>query len=111
MKDSLLVHDATSFEKETILKRAEIFGFPNPLAVEMFAWDCEIATQFQVESNDVIVKGGMATQVQLPVEMQRGSIDIDLLASLTKDDIEKILAKLVKNVSKVSYESIDLLIL
>lgn len=102
----MLVHDASCFARETILKRASEYGFPNPLAVEMFAWDCEVAAQFQTESDDVIVKGGMAAQVQLPIEVQRGSIDVDLLASLEKDNVEKILAKLVNNVPDTSYEPI-----
>ncbi len=35
-----LIHNAKYFTKEEILERARKYEFPNPLAVEIFLWDC-----------------------------------------------------------------------
>jgi len=40
-----LIHNAEYFTKEEILERARKYEFPNPLAVEIFLWDCELAAQ------------------------------------------------------------------
>jgi hypothetical protein len=38
-----LIRNAKYFTKEEILERARKYEFPNPLAVEIFLWDCELA--------------------------------------------------------------------
>jgi hypothetical protein len=38
-----LIHNAKYFTQEEILERARKYEFPNPLAVEIFLWDCELA--------------------------------------------------------------------
>lgn len=83
-----LIHDDRYFTKKEILDRAHKYEFPNPLAVEIFLWDCELASHFQSVYEEVILKGGAAVQLHLPLEMQRGSVDIDLLAPV--DEIEMI---------------------
>jgi hypothetical protein len=89
-----LIHDVKYFNKKEILKRAELYEFPNPLAVEIFLWDCELASNFQEICNEIILKGGAAVQLHLPLRMQRGSVDIDLLAPLDEANIADIIKKL-----------------
>lgn len=76
-----LVHDSRFFSRDWILTRSREYDFPNPLAVEMFLWDCEIAAQFQKADARIILKGGAAAQLLLPVGQQRGSVDIDTTAT------------------------------
>jgi hypothetical protein len=76
-----LVHDSRFFSRDWILARSREYDFPNPLAVEMFLWDCEIAAQFQKADARIILKGGAAAQLLLPVGQQRGSVDIDTTAT------------------------------
>lgn len=89
-----LLHDSYYFEKDEILRRAEVFEFPNPLAVELFLWDCEITSQLQKLSDAIILKGGAAVQLQLPVEMQRGSIDVDVVAGFNESEVLDIISDL-----------------
>jgi len=89
-----LIHDSLYFEKKEILRRAEAYEFPNPLAVELFLWDCEITSQLQKINDAIILKGGAAVQMHLPVEMQRGSIDVDVVANLSEGEVLKIISDL-----------------
>ena len=92
-----LIHDAKFFTKEEILRRAEKYGFPNPLAVEIFLWDCELAAQLQDVCDDIVLKGGAAAQLYLPLDKQRGSLDIDLATPLKKSDIVEVIEKVSKS--------------
>ncbi len=89
-----MIHDEIFFTKAEILRRAEKYEYPNSLAVEMFLWDCELASQLQSICDDLILKGGAATQLHLPLERQRGSRDIDMVTSLKKENIREIIQKL-----------------
>ena len=89
-----LIHDFKYFKKEEILDRAELYEFPNPLAVEIFLWGCELASHFQKICDEIILKGGAAVQLNLPIKMQRGSVDIDLLAPLDENNVADIIRKL-----------------
>jgi len=93
-----LIHDAEYFSKEEILSRAKKYEFPNPLAVEIFLWDCELAAQFQDVNDEIVLKGGAATQLHLPLERQRGSRDIDLIAPFGRDDIAAIIERVKESV-------------
>ena len=73
-----LIHAAKYFTKDEILRRAKYYEYPNPLAVEIFLWDCELTAQLQVLCNKMVLKGGAAAQLHLPLEKQRGSVDVDL---------------------------------
>jgi len=92
-----LIHDAKYFAKEEILRRAKKYEYPNPLAVELFLWDCELAAQLQNICDDIMLKGGAAVQLHLPVEKQRGSVDIDLATPLKKNDIAETAQKASKS--------------
>jgi len=85
-----LINDPINFTKEEIQKRAAKYEFPNPLAVELFLWDCEIASHLQKTSADIVLKGGTAAQLYLPLEKQRGSRDIDMITPLKKSEVAEI---------------------
>ncbi len=92
-----LIHNAKYFTQEEILERARKYEFPNPLAVEIFLWDCEIAAQLQDKCADIVLKGGAAAQLHLPLEKQKGSVDIDLATPLSKSDIAEIVQKISRS--------------
>ena len=92
-----LIHNAKYFTQEEILERARKYEFPNPLAVEIFLWDCEIAAQLQDKCVDMVLKGGTAAQLHLPLEKQRGSVDIDLATPLSKVDIAEVVQKISRS--------------
>ena len=66
-----LIHSEKYFKKEEILERARKYEFPNPLAVEIFLWDCELAAQYQEVCPKIMLKGGATAQLHLLLEMQR----------------------------------------
>ena len=88
-----MIHDSKYFTKEEILRRAAEYEYPNPIAVEYFLWDCELTAQLQSVCDQLILKGGAATQLHLPIERQRGSKDVDLVTSLDTEDISKVIEK------------------
>jgi len=95
-----LIHDVKYFAKEEILDRATKYEFPNPLAVEIFLWDCELAAQFQNACADVVLRGGAAAQLHLPLKKQRGSIDIDIGAPLKESEMTDLVRKVRESVGE-----------
>lgn len=67
------------------------------LTVEIFLWDCELDAQLQAVCDDIVLKGGAAAQLYLPLDKQRGSLDIDLVIPLKKSDIVKIIEKVSRS--------------
>lgn len=92
------IHDKKYFSKNEILRRAKKYEFPNPLAVEIFLWDCELAAQFQKVSDEIVLKGGAAAQLHLPLERQRGSADIDLIAPFEENEMATIIEKVNESI-------------
>jgi hypothetical protein len=82
------------------LRRARKYEFPNPLAVEIFLWDCELAAQLQDACSDIVLKGGAAAQLYLPLEQQRGSIDIDVTTPRKKSDVGEFVQKVSESLEK-----------
>ena len=99
-----LIHDISYFTEESVKRRATQYGFSNDLAVELFLWNCEIAAQLQTHSESLILKGGAAVQLHLPVEMQRGSIDIDMVGPLTETEVEELVARTPSKLPGISFE-------
>jgi hypothetical protein len=93
---SNLIHDNLYFTREEILRRAKEYEYPNPMAVEYFLWDCELAAQLQSVCGDLVLKGGAATQLHLPLERQRGSKDIDIVTTLEIEDVARIVEEVAK---------------
>lgn len=99
-----LIHDEAYFSQETIRERARRYGFSDPLPVEFFLWDCEIAAQLQSESEDFILKGGTAAQLHLPVPLQRGSIDVDIVCPFKEQEIAEVLSRVHERTPIVEFE-------
>lgn len=90
-----LIHDESSFKRETLEKRMQEYGFKNMGRMELFLWDLEIFLQIQNRLNErVVLKGGAATQFYLPKEAQRTSVDIDMLFNGTEEEIDATLSKI-----------------
>lgn len=87
-----LIHPSSCFEKKTILKRKESLGLTNEERIELFIWDLEIFCQIhKILGNHIILKGGAAAQLYLPIAMQRTSIDIDMISNSHREKIESCL--------------------
>jgi hypothetical protein len=102
-----LIHDSRIFTKEWILEKSKEHNFPNPRAVEMFLWDIEISAQLQNVDDRLILKGGAAAQLYLPVDRQRGSTDIDIKAapSITEREISGIVGQVQKTLPTLLFRS------
>jgi len=99
-----LIHDTAYFSEERVRARAKQFGFSDPLPVELFLWDCEIAAQLQSESDDFVLKGGTAAQLHLPVGMQRGSVDVDIVCPFTEKEVAEALSRIHEKTPMVKFE-------
>lgn len=97
------IHDKTCFEEKYIREKASQNGFSEPLNVERFLWNCEIAAQLQSESDCFVLKGGAAVQLHLPVEKQRGSVDVDIICAANKSTIEKTISNIESKLAEVKF--------
>lgn len=89
-----LIHDNKYFSREYLNERREKHGF-DVKRLELFLWDLELFLQFQsIFGDKLILKGGAATQFYLPPEAQRTSVDIDMLFSGTREELEEGLAQI-----------------
>jgi len=98
------IHEKDAFTKEAILTNASKFGFANPLAIELFLWDLELAAQLQRCSREMILKGGTAAQLFLPMERQRGSVDIDMTTSLDTDSLDRLIKEMGSQIGGIEFE-------
>ena len=90
-----LIHDESSFKRETLEARMKEYGFKNMGRMELFLWDLEIFLQIQNHLKErVVLKGGAATQFYLPKEAQRTSVDIDMLFNGTEAEIDETLSQI-----------------
>ena len=93
----LYVNDEKYFTKNELEKRAKENGFTAMDPVEKFLWDCEIASLLQSFNDHIILKGGAAVQMHLPLNLQRASVDIDLVMDINEKEFEKVLDRIVEN--------------
>lgn len=94
MSDKLF-HDEAAFQRETFMERMQKYGFKNMGRMELFLWDLELFLQIQTILGDrIVLKGGAATQFYLPIEVQRTSVDIDMLFYGTEQEINETLDKI-----------------
>lgn len=100
-----LIHDPYFFTSASILERSRKYDFPNPVAVERFIWDCEIAAQLQNADARMILRGGAAAQLLLPLGKQRGSMDIDILATgiISEGDVSDLIIKVTRAVPSLKF--------
>ena len=94
-----LFHEKKDFERETFAARMDELGFKNMARMELFLWDLELFLQIQkILGERIVLKGGAATQFYLPREIQRTSVDIDMLfygaEQEVKDTLQQIEASL-----------------
>ncbi|MEX2704845.1 MAG: nucleotidyl transferase AbiEii/AbiGii toxin family protein [Candidatus Freyrarchaeum guaymaensis] len=92
--DTLLIHGTHAFSEEELSSRAEKYGFSQPLILELFAWDYELAVQLQEISDALVLKGGAAVQLHLPPEIQRGSVDLDFITCLQEKELNQLFSEL-----------------
>lgn len=93
IKKRPLIHNPQCFDRDTLLQRQESFKFKNLARMELFLWDLEIFLQIQeILKDKVVLKGGAAAQFYIPVDYQRTSVDIDMVCTSGKEDIERIMA-------------------
>lgn len=75
-----LIHDRKYFGPDYITDRKEQYNFTQAIKVETFLWDLELFGQLQRSlGKQVVLKGGVATQLFFPPERQRSSVDIDVI--------------------------------
>lgn len=92
-----LFHKECAFQRETFQQRMDEFGFKNMARMELFLWDLELFLHIQKMMGDnIVLKGGAATQFYLPREAQRTSVDIDMLFFGTEEEIKDTLDKIEK---------------
>ncbi len=77
--------------KEKLLELSRTAGFTQPQVVELFRWDLELVSQVQGLSKDFVLKGGAAAQLYIPIEKQRGSVDVDLLFPPRQESLGKVI--------------------
>lgn len=83
-----LIHPVDRFDQSTILERKNKLGLTNEARMELFIWDLEIFCQiYKRLGNRIVLKGGAAAQLFFPIEMQRTSIDIDMICSAGEREI------------------------
>lgn len=99
-----LLHSPAAFSSEAIRERATRYGFVNPLAVELFLWDLEVAAQLQSVSRELVLKGGAAAQIFVPVERQRGSRDVDIVTALQEPALDQIVKSAIDQLEGVSFK-------
>ncbi|MGB4659224.1 MAG: nucleotidyl transferase AbiEii/AbiGii toxin family protein [Mobilitalea sp.] len=87
-----LYHKEGNFYKEMLENRMEEYGFCSLARMELCLWEREIFLQIQAVLGDrVALKGGTAVQFYLPKEVQRTSVDLDIVFKGTKEEIEQTL--------------------
>ena len=93
MDYSNLFHSEKFFKKSTFDEYKQKYKFNNLERIEIFLWDLELFLQIQdILKDNIVLKGGAATQFYLPIEAQRTSIDIDMLLCGNENDIENSLS-------------------
>ena len=92
-----LFHEEYAFQRETFQQRMDEFGFKNMARMELFLWDLELFLHIQkILGDKIVLKGGAATQFYLPREVQRTSVDIDMLFFGTEEEIKDTLEQIEK---------------
>ncbi len=98
--NNLFIHGKQAFSLKSIEKRAKELGFKNLNKFEIFLWDLEIYCQIQnILKDKVVLKGGLASQMYIPIDYQRTSIDIDMITTASKKEIEESLEQIKINFS------------
>lgn len=86
-RKSMFLHDSFYFSKHTIRSESNYYGVKKE-SLETNKWIYEIIGQLLgILHSNVVLKGGAASQLYLPIESQRCTADIDFACFLEKEDI------------------------
>ena len=81
------------FSADVLERQAKEHGFSQPSTLEALLWDYEIFAQLERRAGTAIrLTGGAAAQLYVAEDRQRASVDVDVLTSLPRADIEAHLA-------------------
>jgi len=95
-----LIHDVACFSPERLRARAEKMAFTQATGVETFAWVLEIYGQLQAAAEEgFLLKGGTAAQMYVPLDRQRASVDIDLLAHIEPEGMRDVLSEVSRRLA------------
>ncbi len=96
--EEMLLLEKKYFSKEVIEKRMELGNFKSKQKFELFIWDLEIFLQLQkILGDNIILKGGAATQFHIPIEYQRTSIDIDMICLSSREEVSSAIKQIESN--------------
>jgi hypothetical protein len=84
-----------SYKKEWILSQTKILGKADPNLVELTVYAFILLEQLIIHKLDFVFKGGTSLMLLLP-DLKRFSTDIDILSTVEKNDIEKMLEGICK---------------
>ncbi|MCY6485125.1 nucleotidyl transferase AbiEii/AbiGii toxin family protein [Clostridium aestuarii] len=103
LNKKIFTHDYSKFTEEYIASKANYYGIPKNV-LERQIWIYEIHSQIQKRlKGKVILKGGACIQLYLPIDMQRGTEDLDLYTDLTIKQLRKIMKSIERefNTNKI----------
>jgi hypothetical protein len=87
-----LIVPLESFSTERLIRQAQEFGYAQANMLEALIWDYELYGQIQLHASEHFCpNGGAATQLYVPDERQRASVDIDVLTSLSHAEMQQML--------------------
>jgi hypothetical protein len=87
-----LIVPPESFSADQLTRQAQEFGYAQANTLEALIWDYELYAQIQKRASERCrLKGGAATQLYVSDKRQRASVDIDILTSLSKDEVQQVL--------------------
>lgn len=99
----ILINDRSHFSPQHMKFESNFYGIKKD-AIELNIWIYEMLCQIQSHSqNNFVLKGGGASQLHIPLDFQRCTVDIDLLCSASEDDIINILSLIQRNFSKLGF--------
>jgi hypothetical protein len=90
--EAMFIHNYKSFRKENILEIAKDFGFSRRDVLESHLWVYELDAQIQkYAKGHSVLKGGACSQIYLPLNVQRCTVDIDAYTDLTPKELDDIM--------------------
>ncbi len=80
--------------KNHIKKVRKNSQFPNEVFIELLIHDYKTFSKILELNKNFVLKGGAAAQLYIPLEGQRTSVDLDLVTSMSKKEVNEIMEKL-----------------
>lgn len=90
--EALYIHGRKSISKENIIDTSQRYDFSHRDIVESHIWVYELHAQIQRYAKEhCVLKGGACTQLYLPINVQRCTVDIDACTDLSASELEEIM--------------------